>query len=94
MLPLHFVELDIRCAYARALILEQIHGERAEIVQDAFFDVRDAAIGIGMQDFNGGIDTIPIFFVGEPLLVKAWHDGYAMEMEASSCFEDDSDDNY
>ncbi len=86
--------LDIRCAFARALILVHIYGECVEVVQEAFFDVRDAAIGIGMQDFHGGMDTIPILFVNEPLLVDAWKHGYVMEMDASSSFESDGDDRY
>jgi hypothetical protein len=89
--------LDIRCAFARALILEQIYGERAEIVQEAFHDVHDAAIILGSQEFEVGIDTPPILFASSRLLVNAWECGYAMGMEFSywsSRFEDDGNDDY
>lgn len=75
--------LEIRCAYARALVLEQIHGERAEIVQEAFLDVRDAAIIAGSQDYDNDNQTPPTMFANSPLLIDAWECGHAMAMEYS-----------
>ncbi len=56
--------LEIRCALARANVLEAIHGERSEIVQDAMLDVRDEVIELADRSFENGATAVPPMFSG------------------------------
>ncbi len=75
--------LEIRCALARANVLETIHGEKSEIVQDTMCDVRDLALFLGGHDFVCGLSETPPLFDGT-WLATLWASGFA---EARDSYE-------
>ena len=64
--------LEIRCAYAQGLILEQIHGTDSEITQDFMLDVHDSLLELGQRDFRAGLEQVPIMLADSPCLAAVW----------------------
>lgn len=68
--------LDVRCAYARGLVLAQVHGDAAEVVQEVMDAVGGRAEEMGRFDFAAGNADAPILFRDAPGLLTRWIVGY------------------
>jgi hypothetical protein len=81
------VELEIRCAYARGLVLAQIHGIKSDISQDALLDVRESLLDLGESNYFAGLEQVPTMLADVPCLVAVWEDGYRTGKYSTSCDE-------